>query len=188
MVRKIQMFGEQSTDVMEIHIGDIIDVVVDFEGFLFSETDQFSQKILYFNNEVLQGWVVATQKNLSEGNLSHESNFSLQKTYFHQLHSVLELKSASLQTLSFSISVVFESSNFISAQKPICYFWRWDPLRKAAALQLSKDQFTVSRKENPKGMNPAVMATDALTKSRSHFRLHVEKVGKCKKWVLNIQF
>lgn len=37
---------------------------------------------------------------------------------------------------------------------------------------------TLTRSENPKGMNPGVVTTDALTKQRSHFRVQIKAIGK----------
>jgi len=148
-LRKIQMHGEQYTEVKEINVGDKLDIVIDFDA----------NKVYYFNNGELQGWILCSKTTLTEGTLYPCVDLSY--------GSEVRVRNNDTPTLNLH-------------QTPFAYHWRWGtvPNRKANAIQVSKDGLNAFRKETPKGMNPAVMCTEPLTRTRSHFRVEVAKLGK----------
>jgi len=118
------------------------------------KADFDTNRIYYFNNDILQGWL--TVPVLAEGTLYPCINIS----------SGTEVRFLNDERPLLNVDM-----------KPIAHHWKWSTTRKAPSIS-SKDGLTVVRAEHPKGMNPAVVCTEPMTKSRSHFRVQVKSPGK----------
>ncbi len=120
------MYGENTTEVKEFVVGDVIDVLIDFD----------SNRIYYFNNELLQGWVACNRSLLLEGKLFTCVNLSY-----------------GTQVMLYNMETLHPKPNLNLNMKPLAYYWKWSQEAKSACIDVSADGATAVRRELPKGRN-----------------------------------
>jgi len=157
------MYGERAIEnVAPLSENDIVDVKIDFQ----------TNRVYFFNNNKLQGYIGSTQTGLIEGKIVPCISMSvgcrvslLNPNMFMEME--LNQKIQRLKLQEDSIDFIYPSEQF-----PTRWQWSCDESKKAESIDISNYGMTAKRSTSS-GSNPAVMATAPFTRLSNYFVVEV---------------
>jgi hypothetical protein len=167
-INRLQMHGEMSIDdAKPFSPGDIIDVKIDFD----------TNRVYYFHNEKLQGYIAPTQNILVENKIFPCVDMSAGTAITLRNDDRPELD------INQTIQRLTLKEDAVDWKRPAEQFpttWRWDasPHKKASVVELSPDCLLAKRMSG--GNNPAVMSSEPLTRNSNYFVVEIIQLGN---WV-----
>lgn len=160
-IRRIQMYGLSHQPAPPVEVGDIIDVLVDFD----------LQKIYYWNNSKYLGELESTKTPLVEREIFPAANLSQDtQVTFRNYDRVFLIGEDDRLT-----KIAMNGNCFVP--------WNWSTnIQKKSAIidtDLVADKIIIASRspENPHGVNPTIMTSIPFTRSNTIFQVHINKLG-----------
>jgi hypothetical protein len=160
-LRKIQMYAEEQKDVFQvISVGDIIDVKVDFDA----------NRIYYWKNDQLVGYVTASKRKLREGELFPGAAFSVgtRLSFVNDETPKLDLS---------SVEEELKDEPFTVPDKPFPTQWKWGVSQDKKSNHIDVDSTFLVATRISGGHNPGIRAAAPFTRNSWYFAVKVKTLG-----------
>jgi len=167
-IHRLQMPGERHRDnVNPFMVSDVIDVRIDFD----------SNRIYFFHNYALQGYLAPTQHSLKENKLFPAVDLSTGTEV-----QICNDDNPELNMIR-SIQRFLMKEDNVNWKRPLKQFptqWKWDSSDQKKAFNIKivdADQFSLEAIRDSGGSNPAIMTIEPFTRISYYFVVEILKLG-----------